>query len=68
MNKNIENMKIHNKTKIGVQNEYIAEILQERNQEVINTEEIAHKITKNKTLIEYTEEFIVANNREKNDL
>ena len=57
------NKMVNQKIKIGTQNEYIAEILHERGIKIINKERISNKITKNKMLIDYTQEFV--NEREK---
>jgi len=44
VNQNIEDMKVCKESKIGAWNEYVIEILRERNLKVINVNKIANKV------------------------
>ena len=61
-------MKVCKESKIRAQNEYVTEILRERNLKVINDNETANKVTRNKTLMKFAEEFIISEKTEMNEL
>ena len=68
INVEIKDTKLIQSTNIGIWNEYVANILQERDLVLVNKEEISKKIIRNNTIMDLVLQYIIEKQKDESEL